>query len=805
MLTTTRPLQDARTKNKLEPNLVLEIDGYDKTFSIRNIKTRIRIGDPGLKIGDDWVIGGLRGDYDDFELISLDGSTTSIGQQLNPDKGGASSVSNVQISLIDPSSIVSALISPGFELEEILGRKAWVYLGFDDVNIEFPNDYPILFSGIIDDVTSDSKITITVSHPEQKKRQELFPHVEVNLAQTLLVGGTTIFLESVDEILSPVSPEFLTYVKVNDEIISYAAVDTGASSLTGCVRAQFGTIADQHEVDDPVSTFYRLSGNAVDLALKLYMSSSEPYFAENRPVESFDASDNTMFFDQLDMVAKYGVLVGDFVTTTGATNGANNASLSEITDVEVTESGTFITVTGPTFVDESDSPAVAAFKSQYNVLPDGLGMAGDEVDIDEFRRITTIYNAQFHDYDFYLTETLEGKDFIDKEILYPSNLYSIPRRGKVSVGVVGPPLAVATLPVLDANAILNPEQMKVRRNLNKYLYNTVVARYDFDAIETDTPLAGYIRRDEDSINRFNRLRKTYNVTARGLRRSSETDIILDINARRVLDRYSKGAEYFQCDVAYGIGFTIDVGDVVLFGDLDLPIVDTSRGTRGFSPRLCEVIDRKLDIKGAKCSVTMVDTKYQLNGRYGIVHPASEIDSGATSTVIPILPSFSYEQAEPEKWIPFIGEQIMVHDNEWTSVEETKLLDVSGDNLIVSGLVTPPSAGWFVDVPQYPSSTNPNVNFKYKNIFVFGNPKLDVVSGASTVAFDVSVSDAAKVVVGATVLVHNPDFSVMSPEVEVIDKTGTTITVSESLGFTPSSTDDVVLVGFLDGGAAYRYL
>ena len=129
----------------------------------------MRIGDAGLEIGDLWEIGGSRAEATNSAFIDLSGSTTSIGQQLNQDKGGASSVSSVQISLVDPDGEMTRFVSPGYDLTEILGRKAWVYIGLADGDLQFPRDYPVLFSGIIDDIAMDSKVTITVSHPEQKK------------------------------------------------------------------------------------------------------------------------------------------------------------------------------------------------------------------------------------------------------------------------------------------------------------------------------------------------------------------------------------------------------------------------------------------------------------------------------------------------------------------------------------------------------------------------------------------------------------------------------------------------------------
>jgi len=231
MLQLTQNLKDARSKPILRPNIILEIDGLTDKFCVNPVIGYIRVGDEGLFIGDDWVIGGKGTRSDILSYITLDGSTTSIGQQLNQDKGGASSVSSIQISLIDNKNEITQLVSPWFTLQEIMGRRAWVYIGFDDVNSQtlFPEDYPTLFSGIRDELTSVSTITLSVSHPEQKKRQDIYPSIETELNGSINNSVTTITLETVENLLLPYSTVLETYVVIDDEIIRYTGINTGTN------------------------------------------------------------------------------------------------------------------------------------------------------------------------------------------------------------------------------------------------------------------------------------------------------------------------------------------------------------------------------------------------------------------------------------------------------------------------------------------------------------------------------------------------------------------------------------------------
>lgn len=812
----TQNAQDKIDSQNKKPSLVLEIDGYDYKFSLSRLDRVIRVGDVGLTVDGSWVIGGTRSDESLLPYISLEGTTQSISQQMQQDKGGASSVSSIQVSIIDYREKVTELVSPGFVLDDLLGRSAWVYLGFQDTL--FPEDHVIIFSGIIDEISATGNITLNIAHPEQLKRQEIFISTETALNGGINLIVTTITLDSVENFLSPYSTEFLTYVKIDDEIIRYTGINTGLNQLTGCTRAQFGTVAASHSDDASVSSFYRLIGSANDLALKVLMSGPDEYWVEDIPVGNFvrsaagvDTAD-TIFIPGVDIKQKYGVNVGDYLTTTLATNSANNVSLETISSIEITDDGSIITASGAGFVLEVVSSALIKFKSQYNVLPDGLGLGGSEVDVEEFNRINTIFASYMPDFDFYLTSTVNGKEFVDKEILYPANMFSLPRKGRVSLGVVSPPLAVATLPVIDASNIIQPEKISIKRTIGRYFYNTVIYKYDFDAVETDKPLAGYIRIDEDSKNRIKKVgTKSLVINSKGLRNTADTTTILDINTQRVLDRYKFAAEMFNISVFYGIGYLIEVGDIVYFGDENLRILDSKNGRRGFEPRLCEIVDKKMNIATGRIDLTLVDTNYSTEGRYGIFSPASIVGVGSTPTELVITSSYgtaAYE-LEKDKWTGYIGENLLIHDANWTTTYNTVLrgFDPSDPTImLIDSIGVSLSAGFIVEIEQYSSSSNPEDSIKYKSIHCYFNPTISVASGTSNTVFSVGAGDVSKLFVGATIMVHDDDFSDYSPEVKVTDIVGTTVTVSASLGFTPSSSHYIEYVGFSsDEGPAYRWL
>lgn len=812
--TLTESALDKTTQTVKKPSLVLEIDGHDRLYTIANgsaFDELIRIGDDGLFIGTDWLIGGSTQRSDIDAYITLDGTSTSISQQLQQDKGGATSVTSMQISLVDFHDEITQLISPSYVFPDILGRECFVYLGFQGT--DFPKDYITLFIGIIDEVTSGgATITLNIANAEQKKRQDIFQIIKTDLDGAITNSQTSITLTDASNLLLPVTGSLETYVKINDEIIRYTGITT--NTITGCTRAQFGTIAASGADTDSVSAFYRLMGSAINLPLQLMLSSSNAYYKTGVGLANFvrdtlgvDTA-NTLVFVDTDVKTRFGLTVGDYITSAGASNGANNFTLRVITSIFVDDTGSIITVDGAALVVEVGTAATLSFKSKYNILPDGLGLGAHQVDVEEFERIDDLFTTSLPTYDFYITETIKGKEFIDKELMFPANLFTLPKKGRISLGVVSPPLNVGTLKVLDASTITNPDKIKIKRSIGKYFYNTVVYKFNYDAIETSKPLTGYIRVDEDSKNQIPVGTKAITIESKGMRNDVNTASILDINSRRLLEKYKFAAEYITVSGFYGTLFNSDVGDVVLFGDESMPLVDTTRGTRGFAPRLCEIIDKKMDIKTGRVDVTLLDTSYLTDGRYGIMSPSSTIGVGSTTTALVITDSFStaFPEIEKNKWIPYIGENIFIHSDDWSVSYTSKVLGFTSNYVMnISPIASSVPSGYVVDIANYPSTTVASDNRNLKNTFVFTNPSVQVVTGVSATQFTVSGGDVSKLLVGAQIMLHNTAWSSSSSDVRITAVTGSTITVNTTLGFTPTSDYTVELIGFPDSGSSYRFL
>lgn len=824
--TTLRAERESR-KNRIEPQLVLEIEGVTTLFGAVEISRLIRIGDPGLVIGNDWRIGGITPIIDQASVISLEGGGgTKIDQQLQPDKGSVSSVSSVQLNLIDKNLIMTRLISPGVVVDEILGRKATLWMGFK--NTAFKEDYVPIVSGIIDDIEAGAgAVKINIAHPEQKKRQDIFTPVDFLFDGPIDNSQTTIDVQ--DGSIIPVKqlgPDgtydtaIRFYVQVDDEIIRYTGV--AGNQLTGCVRGDLGTLAATHTPSgDSVppellgKTLIQLQDQALFCGLKVMLSGLNGPYAEDVPVGRYlhptplTTIANSLYFDGVDLNRDYGVVPGDFITVTDAANGANNCTSKEILSIEVIDGGSFCIADGVAFVEEPTTSALVSFRSQFDTLGYGLAMTPDQVDVNE-HIFWNNFQLSSYSYRFVIKETISGKDFLDKEIYLPIGAYSLPRQGRCSMGYHVGPVIRDSLKVLGRAQIKNPDKIRLRRTVNRNFYNTIVYKFE-EHVLTGKFLSGAITYSPESQNRIPVGSKALKITSKGMRRFLDGDDIAERISTRYLNRYKFAAEFFEAiDVMFRDGFNIEPGDVVLLDPTGLKITNTESGDRNKRPKVFAVTNKSLDLKTGGVTLALTDTNFDESERYGSVSPSSEVVSGTTTTIL-IRDSFGaiFPGAESNKWVDYVGLPIIVHSPDWSFEERVTLLAINPANnyeLLLdpaTPLSSPPTDGFVIDIDNYPTGTDPNENGLYKAAHAFMGKTVVIVDAADDMHFEVAPGDIQYFEVGTEVRTHDAGFTDDSGEVFVVDVTGNIVTVGSSLGFTPVAGDTVENMGFPDGGKTYR--
>jgi hypothetical protein len=522
---------------------------------------------------------------------------------------------------------------------------------------------------------------------------------------------------------------------------------------------------------------------------------------------------NAIFLSTVVFENYFGTVAGDLLTISDNEDPANNGTWP-VEGVFETDTGSYITVDGP--LNPTGASGVFSIVSKYAVLPvnAGLEMTPDQVDIAEFELKFTQYSANFFEYDFFIKDAVRGSEFINTQILYPSGCYALPRKARTSIGTTTPPLAVGQTSKLDITNVINPSSIFLDRNISNNFYNAVVIKYDKDQVE-DKYTRGKITQSADSTNRIKVGNKPLTIESDGVRQEAGFAFKFQIQSRRYLERYQFAAESLPIQTDYATGFAVEIGDVIILDGRDLQLSDVSagNGTRNFQPRLFEIQNKVFNISGKPITLVLVDTAFSLNGRYGVISPSSKIvASGSTTTRLKLSDSFGTllgNNSENFKWTNFIGYPIRVNSKDYTFDQEVILqgLDPSDDNalLLDTALSTAPLDGYLVNIPKYPLSADPTVNSIYKNIFVYFDNQIPIVSGISETQFTIDNAFLPDIAVGYQVFIHNDDFSLESETRVVTEITGNTITVNGLLGFVPALDQKIELLGFFDQGRPYIIL
>lgn len=805
----------------VEQQLILEIDGIPFIYGAVTVTKLALYGDDIVYGQDGLVYGGVIPDPDGRSYISLEGTTRQLTQQLEVDRGGTGSVQKFNVTLIDKNQEVTDALTPGNFVPDVLSREANVYVAFQGG--AHPEDSVRIFNGIVTgQEAAPGRWRLSIDHPEFLKRQDLFQQVTTNLTSGINASQTSIPVISTSNLILP-QDAVSSYVQIDDELIQFTSFT--ATSIDGLTRGALGTVATSHDDEADVTSFYTLSGSPIDLSLKLMLSDDgnnnfksdveTPSFVQ---VDALTQINNGIFFPDTRIQDDLGLEVNDFISITGASEAANNFSNRTIAAFLTVATGTVIVVNGAPLVIETESNGLASFKSQFNTLPSGAGcaMKPSQVDVTQHLLMKQLFPS-IPDYLFYIKDTINAKEFLSEQIYFPAGFYQVPRKGRNSVNTTIPPLVLEELIELNDDNVEKANNNKIKRQITKDFYNNIVYKFDRDTI-TDKFLGGAITFSQRSLNRIETGTKSLTIESDGFRGDEATRNFLETQARRFSDRYQFAAESIEVETNYKTGFPIEIADVVLFGNSSLKIPDINEGSRDFKPRLMEVVNKKLDIRGT-VKLKLLDTGLGLDGRFGVISPNSFIGSGSTTNQIVLQASFGTGEFDIErnKYENFLGEEVRVRSADFTFQEVVKLIQfdpTSLNRIIVSpALSVAPPEGYILDLPDYPDDADPEIRSKMKTIHCFFDPTVDVASGISDTEFTVAPGDIDKFLVDAIIIVHNGDFTDSSTpgtsdddlRVLSVDTGTNTITTNSTMGFTPAAGYKVNLIGFKDGGFPYRVI
>lgn len=821
-----------------ELTYVLVIEGLPYIIGSSIISTKLRYGYPGIEYGDPGLTygclvpwGGLTpsGTYDPNKqrpYLNIDKSGMTLTQKIEQWEG-KSSISTLSFVLTDVNQEVLSLCSPGIELDEILLKRCEFWVGYKESS--YPDDYIRVYRGIISSFRHEpGLVTLGTSDANVLRRQKIWESTKTFLTSSINNTTTTIPVIATDGFYKLINAPGETYpesghqigIKIDDEIITYTD-DPTSNQFVNVTRGALGTVAANHDIDSEVTPVFYMEGNPFRLACKLMLSGwgGAPFLSGVKIYSFVYTGDSNNLYLQnsvnfsVDVKAKYGLNVGDYVTINGATNPGNNVVEKKIIDI-ISLNGieNSVIVLDATLTVESITNATASFRSQFDVYPIecGIKMTPEDVDVERHIKIANEFVIdEVALFKFTITEEEDSlKSFIEKELYAPCGAFSLTRGGRMSTVVTAPPLPTEDVITLSDTSIINAEKAVLDRSVNsRKFYNVVSFDYDHDAIDGKFyKVEKFI--DSDSLSKIP-IREYIQIESRGMRSDQNAGALTERVSRRLFARYGRAAQTIQIKTTWQVGALLEPGDpVILDDDGKLLLPDLSSGQRGIQISLWEVLEKSIDFKSGQTSLVLINgTGENLFDRFGVISPSSEIEQGISTSKFRIKEeSFGalFQLAEYKKWEDYIGSRVAVFSDDFSTYEESVLIGIGeADQFTIEvspGFSFVPSPGMVLSLAEY----DPNESLA-KVSHAFLSPAVQVVNGISDTEFDVSMSDINKFWVGGIVRVHNEDYTIDSGEVKVISISGNTVEVSPSLGFTPSSGHMVSYIGFSsDKTQTYRF-
>lgn len=729
----------ALQRNNTIPQIVLEIEGVSEKFSTTNVKKLLRYGDPLARYGEGLEYGGFLNLTDIKPYLNDDGSSLGIKQTLEPDKGRSSSVTTLSLKLIDKAGKITKLISPGQEVEDILYRRAKIWISFGEKS-SFKEDFEILFRGNISGVHGGSGfVTFEISSPEQKKRTALFPKAENDLDLDILVGDNTVALLSTENLVPPpkqismyssVDNSLKSYIKVGDELIRFDNIV--GNILTGCQRGQLGTAETGHLSGETTESFYVLEGNALDLALKLQLSSEsgDPYIKDLR-IGSVNQDDSGGFYKNtfiaygVDLIKEYNIQKGDWLYAKNFGDSGNIFDLDaiQVEDITVRDHKSYVQVGFDLTTRVKEETGTISVLSKYNTLGYGLGLTPDEVDIEQFEFIRKLFLSSA-DVKFYIKDTIENvKDFIGQELLKPFAAFEIPRFSRSSVGFHSPPIPNQDVIVLNSSNIVSSKDIVVQRRVTKNFYNSIIHKYE-DQIEDDKFLRAEVTIDGESTSRIPIGNKPLVIESKGMREDLGARLRANQASSRLLKKYKYGAEYIEnLKINFKTGFQLEIGSSVILDPEGLKIINTSTGKRDKGPTVYQVVNKAIELKTGKVQVTLEDASFSLDNRYGLYSPASKVGSvvDASTFFIKQWQDFSeFGASEYRKWSKLLFKnqelKVLLRNEDFSIKEEAVIKEISFNKVILKNdLSITLEQDMIMELADYSSQTSENIKLTYAHL------------------------------------------------------------------------------------------
>ncbi|MEJ5328474.1 MAG: hypothetical protein WHU54_09560, partial [Candidatus Bathyarchaeia archaeon] len=559
---------------------------------------------------------------------------------------------------------------------------------------------------------------------------------------------------------------FETFIMINNEVLKVISKDNSTNLIEidelnrGLFKSFSGVTAN---VGDKVKSFYVLRGNPIDIFLKLSLSGQQN---KSIPIKSYGFVSgigpvtNAIELPSDDAYRDFGIVVGDKVTLNPL---FSNRVVLAVEKIALLKS--YIVVDGPDIGIDVNFSGNLQHRSMFDVLPIGAGVKSYLMDTQRFIDVRDLVAAELPDYEFYIKDDFNFKEFAEKELFFPAQLFLCPREGRISCAPLRPMAESGDVKTIDSSQFMRPEEMRINRSLNDLFYNAVSYYWDKDSVE-DEFLSVRHSVDSDSALLYRKNLVPLVIESSGLRTNAQNLIFIEKKSKVTLDRYKAGALWFDAYMTLEHGIRYEIGDIVLFdgSDIYFPSFDSSDYTLGSA--FYQVVNREVRSDGVR--LTLVATQYRLDVRYTTFAPSSRIQS-ATGNELLVLPSYDFSGFESEKWRPYIGCRLKIINNDYTFTHSAVLDNVESPNSLFfqSTLPTIP-IGCYLIPDDYHG--NESFNRKIKVAHPSFGKKSIIQSVIGPDEFIVTSGDGAFFYEGLKIIIHDASWGV-ADESTVLSVTG----------------------------------
>jgi len=327
------------------------------------------------------------------------------------------------------------------------------------------------------------------------------------------------------------------------------------------------------------------------------------------------------------------------------------------------------------------------------VEENGLGLDTDFINIAAIEAVRDDWFPGASNYlSFTINERIKAKDWLEKEIFKPLNLYPvIDGDGKFNLKPFKPPLADSDAQSFTEDNIIGLPTWSA--NLDG-LINEVEFHYDYDEVDDEFDTQDFYIQAA-SLNNRGPGKDPIVIKTKGIHSTiGSTAGLLERRKNKIFGRYAIPPIKLGLKTFFS-RFLSEAGDIVPVTHGLLP--DLEAGSRGLSARNMEIINRTVDWKNGQVKFDLLDTGFD-RGAYMQISPSMTVTSGVSTTV------FNVSSADAAKYT--VGWVIDIMDaNMHAQATDLTISDITGGQITVSSSIgATPAAGWIVAFAEFNSLT-----------------------------------------------------------------------------------------------------